>query len=1024
MRYLILGPLELLDGSAPVELTGRQRALLAILLINRNEVISSERLIEAIWGTAPPPTAAKALQNAVSQLRRRLARAGEGPLRTEHGGYRLAVVAGELDADSFEELVTAGRAALDAGAADVAVERLGEGLALWRGPPLSDLAYAEFAQPELARLEEERLTAVEDLSDAELGCGGGADLVPRLEEAVAAHPLRERLRAQLMLALYHAGRQADALAAYQDARRVLVDELGIEPGPALRDLEGRILAQDPSIDPPAGRRARATRTRRPRRKAAAAAAALLLLTAAGAAALATTRRDGGSAAAQLGNVPGNSLVAIDPRTAAITAIYPAGSTPTSIAAGAGGTWALNADDGTITRVAARTSSPRELAVPGTPLAVAAGPGGAWVLSGGWRGGPPSESSGPPIPRRVFELDPATGAVSRSVALPPGGTETPFALNALALGRSMLWAIAGDRLTRIGAGAAAGAAPAVVPHVTASAVAAGARGAGAWAITERPESFKLLRLSDGGRVAARIPVVATELDGLAVGAGAAWATAPQDGLLWRVTPTRTRSIDVGAGARGVAVAGGSVWVSNAARGTVTRVDPRSGSVTAVLHIGNAPRALASDGRRVWASVAAGGGVPARDAERANAGAVTDPACSAPVAGAGTPQRLIVSDLPLHSRGISYLPDAIEFELRQRGFRAGRFRVGYQSCDDSTTTRAGYDPEKCRADAAIYARTPRVIGVIGAYNSGCTSEQLRITNRAPGGPLATISPTNTGLELTKPLPGGALGHLPDALYPTGRRHFVRLLGADDGQGAALALFARDRGVHRLAIVHDDDDYGRANAFYARREAERLGIGVIGPYAYRLRAGPAAARRLADRVARTRPDAVLDAGVPYSTPIGGEPPGFALVRELRERLGRRLPILGPDSWADGPTVFAGLGQDARNVFVSYPGVPMQRLGPAGRRFLKEFGATQPGGIVTQDALYAAQATDVLLDAIARSDGSRPSVTRELFATRIEHGLIGAVGFDADGDIHPRPFHFFRLTPRPLPAGEAPAIAAVISP
>jgi DNA-binding SARP family transcriptional activator len=250
MDYRILGPLELFDGDAPLLLAGgRQRALLALLLIHRNEVVATERLIDALWGERPPPSAPKALQNAVLQVRRALAEHATA-LRTEHGGYVLRVAPGELDVDRFESLAAAGRAALETGDAATAGERLRKALALWRGPALADLGYEAFAQPEIARLEEERLAALEDRIEADLALGRHGALVAELEAEVARHPLRERLRAQLMTALYGAGRQADALAAYHDARRTLLDELGIEPGPALRERHEAILRQDPALDAP------------------------------------------------------------------------------------------------------------------------------------------------------------------------------------------------------------------------------------------------------------------------------------------------------------------------------------------------------------------------------------------------------------------------------------------------------------------------------------------------------------------------------------------------------------------------------------------------------------------------------------------------------------------------------------------------------------------------------------------------------------------------------------------------------
>jgi DNA-binding SARP family transcriptional activator len=975
MDFLILGPLELRDESEPIPLTGaRQRTLLALLLLQRNEVVSSERLIDQLWGAAPPPTAAKALQNAVLQVRRAM---GEhaGALRTEGGGYVLRVEPGELDVDRFEQLHVEGGSAFEAGDHATAARQLRGALALWRGPPLADFSYEPFAQPEIARLEDERVAALEDRIDADLALGRHAALVPELEAEVAGHPLRERLRAQLMTALYGAGRQAEALEAFHAARRTLLDELGIEPGPALRERHEAILRQDPALLPRA--RTRVPVAQRSRVPLLAGAAGALLLATAVAAALVTSSGGNEPRAARLATVPGNSLVAIDPRTVSITATYPVGSTPTNVTASGLGAWTLNADDATLTRVASRTSIPRTFAVRDTPLDLAAGGDGVWTLTG------TSDRFGDRmIPRRVLLLDPDTGAVLRDVALPDGDDADWFSLNRLALGGTTLWALgAGDRLTRIDTAGAN--APAQVPGVNAIAIAASEDGA--WALTRSPRNYVLMRISKTGRVTERVPLVATNLDGIAAGAGAVWVTAPQDGLLWRVTADATRSIDVGAGARGVVVAAGKVWVANAARGTVTRVDPRSNRVDAVIRVGNAPRALAWDGRRLWVSVAAGGGgAPARDAERAASGAVTAPTCNEVIAGPGTPQRLIVSDLPLHQAGIAYLPDAIAFVLREHDFRAGRFRIGYQSCDDSTAEQGGFEPEKCKANAGLYAATPRVIGIVGPYHSLCAAEQLAITNRA--GPLATISPTNTELGLTKPVPGRQPGEIATAsLYPTGQRHYARLLGTDASGGAALTLFAHERGAGRLAIVQTDDEYGRSNAWYARREAQRLGIDVSGVHTLDPIRGAAPARALAKRVARERPDALIYAGVPDWGRTGKEPPGYVFLRAMRERLGQDLLILGPDSFDTGEELVAGLGPASRGIYFSSPGVPLQRLGAAGRRFVGEFGATQPGGIVTLDALYTAQATEVLLDAIARSDGTRASVSRALLATRIKDGLIG---------------------------------------
>jgi WD40 repeat protein/DNA-binding SARP family transcriptional activator len=245
--FRLLGPLEVVDdgGRELAVGPGRQRALLALLLLRANEFVASDRLVDELWGGSAPRTAHKMLLNQVSAVRRALGR--DGRLETRGSAYRLRVAEGERDIDRFEALVTRGRSLIerDPGGAAAALR---DALALWRGPALSDLAYESFAQSEIARLEEGRLAAFEERVDAELALGRHADLVPELEAAVARHPLRERLHGQLMLALYRCGRQAEALQVYMRARETLVEEIGVEPGPDLRARQAGILAQDPALD--------------------------------------------------------------------------------------------------------------------------------------------------------------------------------------------------------------------------------------------------------------------------------------------------------------------------------------------------------------------------------------------------------------------------------------------------------------------------------------------------------------------------------------------------------------------------------------------------------------------------------------------------------------------------------------------------------------------------------------------------------------------------------------------------------
>jgi DNA-binding SARP family transcriptional activator/basic membrane lipoprotein Med (substrate-binding protein (PBP1-ABC) superfamily) len=248
MDFRLLGPLEVDADGLPVSLGGaRARGLLTLLLLHRNEVVPLDKIVDELWAE-PPKTADQVVRVYVSNLRKALEPAQV--ILTRGSGYLLQVGADDVDVDRFDALRTEGRRLLAAGEAVQAAEALGDALALWRGAPLQDSAYERFAQSEIGRLEELRLATLEDLFDARLAAGQNSELVADLEQLVEANPLRERLRVQLMLALYRSGRQADALESYHRGRRHLVDELGLEPSETLRQLETRILQQDPALDRP------------------------------------------------------------------------------------------------------------------------------------------------------------------------------------------------------------------------------------------------------------------------------------------------------------------------------------------------------------------------------------------------------------------------------------------------------------------------------------------------------------------------------------------------------------------------------------------------------------------------------------------------------------------------------------------------------------------------------------------------------------------------------------------------------
>jgi DNA-binding SARP family transcriptional activator len=455
VEYRILGPLEVVAEGEPVSL-GRlkERLVLAVLLLHANEFVSRERLIDELWGPAPPPTASKAVNIYVSKLRQTLTRDGHDPIATGDGGYRLVVDPDLLDADLMSGLVARARERMADGESEAASRLLQEALALWRGPTLAGLQLESFGRDEVARLDELRLAALMDRIDCDLAQGRHEQVLGELHVLVREHPLRERLRAQQMLALYRADRQADALAAYQQARRTLIDELGIEPSESLQRLHQAILQHDPALEAPTGtaalngiarRQAAPTPTpttapddRAPRRRFRPARwqfalAALAVLTAAGwvAATLAT------SAPAPPPVVP-NSLVRIDPRSGKIVSVVRVGHEPGSIAITPSAIWTANSGDGTVSRYDLQTRRVHSRGDIGSyPYDIVAdNAGNVWVSD--------RASS-------ITRLVTGTGAATRGSTLQVlySSTIDPPAPGAgsLALGGGYLWVIPGPLTSR-------------------------------------------------------------------------------------------------------------------------------------------------------------------------------------------------------------------------------------------------------------------------------------------------------------------------------------------------------------------------------------------------------------------------------------------------------------------------------------------------------------------------------------------------------------------------------------------------
>jgi YVTN family beta-propeller protein len=592
VEFRILGPLEVIEQERAVPLGGaKQRALLAVLLLHRREVVSTDRLIDDLWGERPPATAAKTVQVYISRLRKAL---GADLVVTQGRGYVIAAEPDQVDLDRFGELAAEGRRALEDGEPGRASRTLREALALWRGPPLADLAYEPFAQTEIGVLEEARLAALEDRIDADLALGDHARLVGELEGLCRENPLRERLQRQLMLALYRSGRQADALERYRRVRHTMVNELGLEPGRELQELEHAILAQDPALEAP-------DRPRRPERIAARVGVrrgamlivggGLALLAAAVAAVIATS---GSSAGSELASA--NSLAVIDPQSDQLVATVPTGVDPADVSADTNGVWVGNRGDDTATQVEPETMTVLSTTAAGTSVGgLAAGDGAVWI--GDSRGS------------KLVRIDPDVQS-RRAIQLArrPDAFSTSTTLNPVAVGRGAVWVgRSSGGLARVDAGS--GDVVAKVPVGNSpSSIATGL--GGVWIADDVDNTVTRIDPKSVNAVTATTPV-GQEPAAVAVGAGAVWVANAQDDSVSRIDPDTgavTATIPVGRRPTGLAAGGGSVWVANSLDGTVSRIDPETNRVEAATEIGEAPQNVTVAHDRVWVSVRAGATPP--------------------------------------------------------------------------------------------------------------------------------------------------------------------------------------------------------------------------------------------------------------------------------------------------------------------------------------------------------------------------------------------------------------------------------
>jgi len=585
VEFRILGPLELIGGGdgAPIE-APKLRALLGVLLLHANEVVSSERLIDELWGERPPATAGKLVQTYVSQLRRVL---GPDAIVTRPPGYLLHVESGELDAERFRGLVAKAGDLAARGGNLQARDLYREALALWRGPPLSDVLFESFARNEVAQLDEERLSTVMELIDCELALGEHEKVVAELETLVRQHPLRERPRAQLMLALYRCGRQADALAAYRDARQTLVDELGLEPGPELQELEKAIFAHDPRLRAPSHPRPTAGVTsRRLLGKPAVIVGATLAL----ALGLFFALRPHNPASVTLGP---NSVGFIAANSGRITRAFAVQGSPASLAVAGDSLWVANYVDETVTRINRASGRVVTIAVRGHPTGMTAFRGRVWVwtLEGLLEAiDPRYDSAGTPI----------SLAAEIVGARRPGGQ--------ISVGDGDLW-LAAPLATLIRVDASSGGHPRSILPDGGVEGAVALRGGELWVAGEAGV-FPISTETGASGPVVELGVVRD----LAFGAGSLWALsgglAQRGGIapaLRRVDPATgisVETISVGNDPVAVAAAGGSIWVASRSDHMIERVDPASDSVVARIPVGAEPIALVPDTGGVWVATGRG------------------------------------------------------------------------------------------------------------------------------------------------------------------------------------------------------------------------------------------------------------------------------------------------------------------------------------------------------------------------------------------------------------------------------------
>jgi branched-chain amino acid transport system substrate-binding protein len=359
-------------------------------------------------------------------------------------------------------------------------------------------------------------------------------------------------------------------------------------------------------------------------------------------------------------------------------------------------------------------------------------------------------------------------------------------------------------------------------------------------------------------------------------------------------------------------------------------------------------------------------------------------------------LFASDLPLEGSGrtqTSQMTRAIKFVFAQHGWKAGKYTIAYQSCDDATAQAGKWDSGKTSANANAYAQNKDVAGVIGTFNSGAAEIVVPILNRAPNGPVAMVSPANTYVGLTHGGPGTVAGE-PGKYYPTGKRNYARVVAADDYQGAADALLAQSLKVKKLFILNDKEAYGLGVASNVRNAAKKLGIKVVGFTAWDGKASSYEA--LAVKIQSSGAQGVFLGGLICEN-------GGKLIKDIAAGA-PGVHIMAPDGFTPVSATIQEGGAAANNMTVSVAGLPNTALKGAGKAFVKAFTKADHKA-PDPYSVYAAQAAEVMVQALAQSNGTRADVAKQLFKVHLKNSILGNVSFNSNGDVSSNPITIYRV-------------------